>query len=340
MSSDLEPAISVPPYLRTAGERQSLLEEFVVDHDRSREAIEFVGQFHYPVKGGHPSRGRLAVLAGDSRTGKTFSVKRYLKSHPASVGTCGKVFPVVYCEMPALNAERGILAAIAVSLEISFTSRTTNYNLFSAIVTSLRERQVELFLFDEFQDVFDPKKPQLVNFARRFIRKLLNIDELPPNVLCIGLEHTYRMMREDGQLVGRGGMQYKIMRPYEWETKEEKLLFRYLCGEIDKILPFETSSGLERNSIAERLYWVTSGNLGFLKDFLKSAGYRAINDGAPCIESKHFEIQWDAQKPLDVTFNPFRDDMASAPPPIAPQTVVQAPLTTSETYSVKRRAQK
>jgi hypothetical protein len=313
MYSDLAQAPAVPAHLRSRGERQLLLREFDVDHDQLREALTAIRRFHYPVEGGFPERGRICILAGDSRSGKTHAVLRYLKSFPPAQGEGGKIFPVVYVETPALGGEHAFLESIADALEIPHSSKTKSYELLNNILRALRNHKVDLLIFDEFQDVFDLKRQQLIKAVRKIFRKILNIKPAPPSILCIGLKETYDAISSDRQLTGRGGLPYKIIGPYEWESVEGREAFRLLCGVIDKALPFECRSGLYATGMAERLYFVTHGSIGRLKDFLFNAGSHAINEDAPSIGLEHLRRAYDEQKKPGVAFNAFVDDLADAP---------------------------
>lgn len=293
------------------GERQLLIKNLVVDHDRSREATEALERFHFPVKGGVPDYGSLAILAGNSRTGKTFAVKDYCRRFPTDVDQDGKVFRVVYVEMPSYGGYRAILQAIADPLEIIYSARMNNQNLLRSILRGLEMNKVELLILDEFQDVFDPDKKRLIVDVRRLVRKILNAARL--NIVCVGLEETYHLMARDEQITGRGGLPYRILRSYEWSNSEERDYFRLLCDQFDEGLPFARRSGLARLQCAHRLFFVTQGIIGRLKDFLYAAACLAINDEADFIHDTHLARAFDQRKPLGQRFNPFVHDMAHAP---------------------------
>lgn len=305
-------------HLRPPGERQRLLQDFEVDHDQLRDGLDFIGRFHFPVKGGSPQHGRIGILAGESRTGKSYAVLRYVRSFPSLEGESGKIFPVVYVETPGVASERAFLEAIANALEIPHHVRTKGYELLNNVLKNLREHKVDLLIFDEFQDAFDSKKPGLTRAVRKILRKILNIKPAAPSIVCVGLLETYDLMRGDSQITGRGGLQYRILRPYDRESVDGRQSFRLLCGVIDKVLPFEMRSGLYQLETSERLHFVTGGSIGRLKDFLFAAGAMAINEDAPRIEYKHFAQAYDEQKPPGTSFNAFRDDLVLAPKEPAP----------------------
>lgn len=104
-----------------------------------------------------------------------------------------------------------------------------------------------------------------------------------------------------------------VVGAYDWESVEGREAFRLLCGVIDKALPFESRSGFYAAGMAERLYFVTHGSIGRLKDFLFNAGSHAINEDAPSIGLEHLRRAYDEQKKPGVAFNAFVDDLADAP---------------------------
>src|SRR5690606_36467717 len=106
-------------------------------------------------------------------------------------------------------------------------------------------------------------------------------------------------------LTARGGLPYLALRPYDWKNVDEQASFRLLCDEFDRALPFDERSGLGSVDIAERLHWVSDGNIGRLRVTIEAAAAYAINEGSARIELAHFAYAYEARKPPGSTFNPF-----------------------------------
>jgi hypothetical protein len=104
-----------------------------------------------------------------------------------------------------------------------------------------------------------------------------------------------------------------LLHAYDWNDGDDQSLFRLLCDSIDDRLPFREKSKLGSIAVAQRLYWVTDGVIGILKEFVFAAACRAMNAGADRIETHFFEEAWDVRKPIGQHFNPFVDDMTKAP---------------------------
>jgi len=293
------------------GERQDLTRKIVIEHARFKQAIHGIARFHKPVVGGLPDRGSLGVLIGDSRTGKTFAAKRYLKKNPASVGDNGMIFPVVRADMPAEGGACAILLAIADSIGITLTARASNGAIFKAIERGFKAHKVELLILDEAELFIKTDKRGLLTYVRDLLRKLVDIGTF--NVLCVGLEETYDVVAGDARLVGRGMLPYTRILPYEWESADDKTEFRKLCHAFDEKLPFNSRSGLASVEMASCLHWVSEGNIGLLHDMVYFAACEAINDGAELVEARHFEAAYEVRMPYGNGYNPFRDGRENAP---------------------------
>lgn len=298
----------------TPAERQIRIRKITVEHDRYLEAVEGLAGFHYPVHGGVPSVGTLSAMFGDSRAGKTYAVTRYARRFEPTVGEGGLVMPVLHVDMPMEGAggARAILEAVGDALKVPFSLRMTNPALITTILSALVDRRVELLMLDEFEQVFRENDRRLIGFARALLRKILDLGTL--SVVCIGLEPTYGLLRQDSQLLGRGGLPFLELRPYDWGTAEEQRAFQLLCDNFDEHLPFNEKSRLGSKNVASRLFWASSGHVGHLKVLLEAAANHAINDEADCIELAHFARVYEQRRaPSSGPFNPFTHDIALAP---------------------------
>jgi len=307
----------------SAIERQLIVKNLFVEHDRFKEAITAVGRFHLPVSGGAPDYGVLSVLCGESRTGKSYVLERYGNRFPLSEIEQGVIRRVVYVDMPADCTLRAVAEQIADALNISYTQRMNTRGLIGLILRALREQRVEFLMFDEFQEAFDANLKKTLKDVRSFLRKILNLRSL--NVCVAGLIETYDLIAADKQLKGRGLLPYHQLPAYDWNNSNDQKLFRLLCDSIDDRLPFRAKSNLGSTALAQRLYWVSDGIIGLLKEFVFAAACLAINGDANCIEMHFFGEAWDIRKPRGQAFNPFADDIKNAPEknPLPPQ--VRAP---------------
>jgi hypothetical protein len=248
---------------------------------------------------------------GIQETGKTFALERYTKRFPLSNGSNGVVRRVVYADMPIDCNLRAMAEQIADALNVSHSQRVNTRGLVGAILRELQKQKVEFLILDEFQEAFDVNRKKTLKDARGFLRKILNLRSL--NVCVGGLVETYELLAADTQLKGRGLLPHHLLHAYEWDDPVDQKLFRLLCDSIDDRLPFREKSNLGSITLSQRLYWVTDGVIGILKEFLFAAACRAMNADADRIEMHFLEEAWDVRKPIGQTFNPFVDDLKAAP---------------------------
>ncbi|MBV9979041.1 TniB family NTP-binding protein [Bradyrhizobium sp.] len=295
------------------GERQMHMKNIFIKHDRFDDAWSFIRRAHYPVVGGAHDFGRIFVLAGESRAGKTSVAMRYMQSHPPTETDGGMLYPAVYVNVP-IDGLRALLEFIAEALGIKYSLRINNHALLSLILNALRDQRVQLLFFDELNTVVNADNRRALSYTLTLLRKLLDHAHL--NIVCIGLEETYDLLAGDPQLTGRGGLPYQIVRPYSWDNAEERKLFRLLCHQFDKQLPFEQMSGLQDAWFAERLFYSSRGGvIGRLRDFIYSAGCIALNEESHAISGQHFAQAYEFIKARNTEFNPWVHDMANAPTP-------------------------
>lgn len=316
MADDNDGCISAEERHRRAvlppAERQAILKNLFVGHTRFQVATERIARFHRPVVGGAADYGSVFVLFGCPRAGKSFVLDRYAERFPPDLeGAQGVVRPVVYADLPTDCSKRGFVEALAAALNVECVAKGGIDATFGNVLNAIARQGVELILLDEVQEAFAASRPAALKQARGLLRKILNLRTC--NVVCAGLEETYAYMNADRQLRGRGLLPRHLIEPYDWAREEDQELFRVLCDYVDERLPFEQKSGLGRRDAAWRLHWVCGGIIGPLKDFVHGAGCLAINDGAPRLNWSHMADFWDGIKPLGTIFNPFRDDMGTAP---------------------------
>lgn len=297
----------------TPSDKQRRIRDLVINHPQFTDTVEALARFHFPVKGGLPSRGIVAVVIGDSRTGKTFGAKAYASRFPPSVEATGVRRPVLYVDMPMDGGGglRGILDAFAHALGLQITLRTTNSVLMQLILKSLVTQGVELLLLDEFDQIFRENDKRLIGAGRGLLRKIADLGTL--SIVCIGLDRVYDLLAEDSQLLGRGGLPFKQLRPYGGVGSDEWLTFRRVCETFDRALPFDREAGLGTTDFASRLHWATQGNIGHLKFYIEAAAAEALNEGADRLERAHFAGAYDMRKPVNETFNPFDHSLDLAP---------------------------
>lgn len=296
----------------TIGERQLQMKKIFIEHDRFKDARSFIARAHYPAEGGVPDFGTISVLAGESRAGKTSVAKQYLKAFPVRIGEGGVISPVVYVNIP-IDGHRALLCHIANALGLKYSQRVNTPTLLTMIKAGLMDQAVELLIFDEVNKMVAVDNHRGMIYTLHLFRTL--VDECNLNIVCIGLEETYELLSGDDQVTGRGGLPSHIVKPYSWQSEDERLLFRLLCDEFDSRLPFNTKANLQSGWFAHRLFYTSKGGyIGRLSNFLYRAGCLALNDGSDGVEVRHLAQAFESIKEPQIEFNPWVHDISKAPP--------------------------
>lgn len=288
-------------------ERQIAMANIFVDHANHQVATTAIKRFYMPVDGGLHSKGNISALIGESRTGKTYAANEIFAAHQPIAGEDGLKRRVLLVDSPIEGGARSILESIATSLGMNPSSRITNSNLILAVLRELQRSEVQFVIFDEAQELFPDKNKKVLGFSRKLLRKMLNLNQF--SILCIGLPETYAIISEDSQLLGRGGLPYKRLRPYDWTDTSDQKDFRVLCHKFDEEMPFEPS-GFAAMDWAYRLFKATRGCIGTLKVYMIAAGNYALRDGSSALELHHFADAYDERKAPGATNNPFRGRIA------------------------------
>ncbi len=163
-TADLMTSSTIPPRAEAAilppGERQDLIKNIFVGHDRFTEALEAIKRFHMPVNGGRPDTGAVGDLAGESRTGKTYALEMYARSFPAYQGVDGMIRPVVYVDLPSEGGFRSVLQAVADALNVPHTQRMDDGTLGKVIRSALRAQECNFYFSMSFRRFLTfPRKP-------------------------------------------------------------------------------------------------------------------------------------------------------------------------------------
>ncbi|OLF80727.1 hypothetical protein AWH62_14600 [Maricaulis sp. W15] len=286
-------------------DRQRQMTNIFVDHANHQQATKAIRRFFKPVEGGVPGRGNICALIGESRTGKTYGASEVLAEYKPEIGANGIKRSVLLVDSPIEGGARAVLDSIASGLGMQVSLRMTNSNLILAILRELQRSEVQFVIFDEAQELFPEKNRKVLSFSRKLLRKMLNLNQF--NILCIGLPETYSIIAEDSQLIGRGGLPYKRLRPYDWTDPVDCQHFRVLCHKFDEEMPFELSDFASMD-FSSRLFKATKGCIGILKVYMIAAGEIALAAGSDRLELCHFAEAYDDRKRPNEVFNPFRND--------------------------------
>jgi hypothetical protein len=285
------------------GERQELVRSILVRYPSYKEATTFVSKFHYPVVGGAHSRGRLGVVLGESRAGKSFLLQDYSLAFGEVAPNQAILRKVVYVEI--INGMSPHDIALKTFLEIGFKSipKLKTAALMQKAIEALPFHGVELLIFDDIDNALSDKRPHNSQISLGFVKAILDADAC--NVLCAGRPPLYNILKTIPQLEGRGGLPNHSVHPYRWRFAKEREQIRLLLNSIDDRLPFRKKSNLGSLDLAPHFYLVSHALIGRIMNYVEDAAAEAINDGSDCVQRDHLIYAATLRKAPGETFTPF-----------------------------------
>ena len=137
------------------------------------------------------------------------------------------------------------------------------------------------------------------------IRLLSEKANLP--IILIGTPEILQILNTSPQM-GIFASQKIELAPLNWNHRKQRLDFRRLLYDVEKLLPFMEPSNLSHESIASFIHRSTGGNIGRVMNLVKTAGRLAIEKGCNSIdrnllEEAHRRFEW----PILNYKNPFQE---------------------------------
>lgn len=296
-----KPMSSLQASKLTNGERQTFITSLVVGHARFNDTLATLARWHYPVKGGVRNYGKIAVIQGDARTGKSFACEQYMKRFPITETGSGISKPVIMAATPESGGLRPLANVIADAMGLLVSQRINTIGLVNAIIDVLPKIGCEMLIIDEFQENEDLRHPRKQKDVLGFLKRI--VDRSKVLVVVAGLKGTRDLLASDPQILGRGNLPTHTIPHYEWER--DKTYFKALLGAIDALLPFPEMSNLQDDWLASRLNDVSAGLIGRLMEYVYQAACIALNEEAPRILPHHFAEYHRDTMGEAVTANPF-----------------------------------
>lgn len=277
-----------------ADQRQWMVENLLFEYPAFDDTLKFVKKFRNPVIDGTPGRGWCAGVLGESRSGKTYVLERYLEHNPPVVADDGESYPVLYLEArddwsPHHFAEQVYMATGAKSIPSLKTAMLT-----TACMRRIVAARCELVIIDDAHFLLLERRGRPLNLFKSYIKAILDLKTC--NVLLAGLPELHDFVWINSQLEGRGGFPKHHVLPLDWKLKEQRDQFRLLLHGIDERLPFRRLSGLSTPDAAADFHRFSSGVIGRVMNVVQAAAFAAINDGAACISDLHLKLATDQRR--------------------------------------------
>ncbi len=223
------------------------------------------------------------LILGESGTGKSMIIKRYMKEFVRHEAEEHSVVPVLVSTVPAPGSIKYIVTKLLHSLGDSLPERGTTLEQTLRLIKLLKDRRVELIILDEFQHFTEQNNSLRMSSASDWLKTLIVNTKIP--IVLAGLPKSIDILRANEQL----RIKYfatETLRPFGWEWGGMEIReFRVFLHRLDESLPLPKRSNLDDIDTSYRLYCASNGIISTVMKIVRRAAGLAIDRNFPKLTS-------------------------------------------------------
>jgi hypothetical protein len=230
-----------------------------VETSRAKEAfgrIDTLFQF-----GWEKTYCRALLLAGPSRSGKTTIVDRYIESRLNLDGQAERppIPSIVKVDVTQGSTLKSHVTEVLIKLGDPDPEYGSQAEKTRRVAESIQRHGVSGLVFDETHWLTDSDSKKIKSDVSQWIASLLNRRVCP--ILFVGETRAERIFETGDYAEGRTMGEVEI-RPYDWGSEKDRLEFRAVLHQIDKLLAMPEPAGLGEIDTSIRIYIFCRGLLG------------------------------------------------------------------------------
>jgi hypothetical protein len=221
----------------------------------------------------HPKTHRMPnlLIKSDTNNGKSFLLKRFIKSHPSyeNYDSESLVIPVVSIEIPSEPTPDVIYSLILQAMHIPYRDSYKKEVKSRKVFDAFERFGVRMLIIDELHVLMNTtklKKAQLLD-TLKYIGNTTQVV-----IVGAGTMEAHTAIVSDGQLANR--FEPAVLPQWKLNTDYRKLLATF-----ELIIPLEQPSDLQSQLIATEVYSMSSGWIGEINEILTRSAIKAINSG-------------------------------------------------------------
>lgn len=227
------------------------------------------------------------IVVGDTGSGKTTIIEKYLSENPRKENVGGSVVPILFTSLPPnatpITASEQLLSDLGDPY--AFNKGKDHVELTKKMVELMHFCGVELIIIDEFQHMIDRKNKEVLHSAADWLKMLIVRSKIP--VVLFGMPYSIVILDANNQLAGRFELQHKL-DPFRISSKVYMQRYKTFLSCLDNALPFTERSGLDSPEMMKRLYAFSKGNLRRIRKLVNRASRSALAEGDNYISLTHF----------------------------------------------------
>jgi len=237
-----------------------------------RELIDFSDGEAQAVK---RAKGCL-FLHGESGTGKTTILHQFMTIDMEKAEKDGRG-KALYVEVPAICDERSFADEILQALGDPAAHFGNPANKMRRVGKCLTENNYTLLVLDEAQHLILTSDNKTIHTVADWLKNGLNTWNV--SIVFCGKDDILMIPKVNEQIKSRAAGNYHSLRACEWGNKKSRQSYKVILMALDKLLPFETSAGLEQLELAKIIYDATGGLLRPTARLIERAGLLAVRAG-------------------------------------------------------------
>lgn len=269
--------------------RRLILADKWFDYDGAKDLVKHMEWlFEHPTIDRPPNM----LLTGDSNSGKSAILERFMSKHPGSTdpNAPADYVPILKIDMPtSCPPVKQFLAEFISALHLPLLSSATPVTMKAQMDRVLPKLGTKILIIDEFQTILSGS-PKAAISIRDEIKLLSNRYKLP--IVLAGMDSVRTVMRGDPQLDNRFD-KFQI-QPINDDETAGAIVKKWL-GEC----PLRKRSTIGFWTLTNHVVEDSGGIIGHMMKKLKRISEHALDSGDECISEKTLQsIKWTSPRSI------------------------------------------
>ncbi len=214
------------------------------------------------------------AIVGPPKTGKTLLARRWVVAQFAVIPT-GDDIPYVFIDLPRLTTPRGIAERCLAALGDPSAVRGKIFSMEHRMQVLLRTCATRLLVVDQLERLFENERRRVLYTCVDLFKQMTR--DAGVSIVFLGEQGVTESILSICPPLERLVGEPRLLSPFAWDERKPQTVeeFRTLMRVIDEKLPLD-DSGLDEEDMAYRIWYATSGALGWIIALIRPAAKRAV----------------------------------------------------------------
>lgn len=235
-------------------ERICLVEKIFIINPLVSSSLNKIRECHEYSK--YSSEPKCILITGPSGVGKTTISRYYERQFPRQTLEEGTIIPVLFSTISVPATVKNVATGLLYSMGDPMPDKGTTYSKTLRLYKLLKNCKVELIILDEFQHFIDRDSNKVLQVVSDWLKVLLDETKIP--MVLTGMPQSVDILLKNEQLQRRFSTR-KELKPFPYETPEQKDDFRKFLRQLENKLPLMERSYLSAVETSFRFFFATDG---------------------------------------------------------------------------------